>query len=115
VGPTDAAQPEAEIDGTLGKGVVVLLAGEALLFGGRDQPAVTQERRGCVVEVAGDAEDVHLGLPARARERSARALGPRLPTPRAATAERQRVGAPAHSQREGRDDREEEGGKEDPC
>ena len=43
----------------LREGVVVFLAGEPLLLGCGDQAAIAQKRRSSVMEVAGDAEDVH--------------------------------------------------------
>src|SRR6058998_4225 len=50
VGGAEASLAQAEVDGVLGELVVVLLAREALLLGGRDQEPVTQQRCGRVVE-----------------------------------------------------------------
>ena len=47
---------EAVVDGAPGEAGVVLLAGEALLLGGRDDPAVLHERRRRVVIEGRDAE-----------------------------------------------------------
>ena len=55
----DAARLQAEVDRPARKVVVVLLAAEALLFGGRDQGTVLDQRGAGIVEEAGDAEDVH--------------------------------------------------------
>ena len=52
-----AAGFEAVADCTLGKPRVVLLTREALFFGGGDEPAVFDERGGCVVIEAGDTEN----------------------------------------------------------
>ena len=53
------ASLQAEVDGVRRKAGVVLVAREALLFGGGDQDAVLQQRGGGVVVEAGDPEDVH--------------------------------------------------------
>ena len=55
----DAGRLQAEVDRALRELEVVLLAAEALLFGRGDEHAVAQDRGGGVVEVAGDAQDVH--------------------------------------------------------
>ena len=44
---------------SFGKLGVVLLAREALLFRGRDQLAVDEQRRGGVVVETGDSENIH--------------------------------------------------------
>src|SRR5580765_1913573 len=54
-----ASFTETEANGAIGKVEIVLDAREALLFGGRNEQAVAHERSGGVVEVTGDAEDVH--------------------------------------------------------
>jgi hypothetical protein len=55
----ESGKVQTEIDGVLRKAVVMLLAGEAFFFGGRHQLAIYQQGRGCVVVIAGDAQDVH--------------------------------------------------------
>src|SRR4029079_3689642 len=54
-----ASFTEAEANGAIGKVEVVLDPREALFFGSRHEHAVAHERGGGVVEVTGDAEDVH--------------------------------------------------------
>ncbi len=44
-----AALPQDEIDGVVGKAGIVLLAGEALLLGCRDDVAILDQRRGAVM------------------------------------------------------------------
>ena len=59
VGSARLAHPQAEIDRMLRELIIVLLAREPLLLGCRDQPAVAEECRRRVVEVARDTENVH--------------------------------------------------------
>src|SRR5438552_5118640 len=61
----DAALRETKIYRQIRNIIVVLLATKALLFRGRDQIAITNQRRCRVVVETGNAEDVHswiLGL-----------------------------------------------------
>src|SRR5262249_56456747 len=58
-GGRNPAGTKAEVDGVGRVLVVMLLPAEALLLHGRHQLPVADERRRGVVEVAGDAEDVH--------------------------------------------------------
>src|SRR6266568_6179669 len=57
--PADAGFVQTELDRARGKAEIMFHPGEALLFGGGEERAVPQDRRGRIVEIAGDAEDVH--------------------------------------------------------
>jgi len=49
---------QAEVNRVLREIVIVLPASEALFLGSGDEPALAQQSRSSVVEVAGDSEDV---------------------------------------------------------
>ncbi len=57
---TDSALLEAELNGPPRKSGVVLLARKALLFGGRNELPIHQQRRSGVMIETGNPQDVHL-------------------------------------------------------
>ena len=57
----DARLSEAIIDRMRGKPMVVLLAGEALLLGGRDNPAILNQTGRAVVVIGGNPENLNCG------------------------------------------------------
>lgn len=56
----DSGAAQAKVDGILGKAIVVLFAGEPLLFGSGDQLSVTQQSGRRVVKIAGNAKNQQL-------------------------------------------------------
>jgi hypothetical protein len=53
---------QAVLNGVPWKAVVVLHAGEAFFFRGRDQLTVAQECGGCIMVIAGNSKNIHLAL-----------------------------------------------------
>ncbi len=58
----DARRRQAVLDGVPGEPGIVLLAGEALLLGGGDDPAVVEQRGRAVVIERGQTENAHQQL-----------------------------------------------------